>query len=233
MSFSGGSTELRDILLPSQRHLLDQIIGEIRGQIGQPGTVYGGQVVPGAAPLQEQVFGQIGALAGPATAGYERALSGLPAYEIDPAAREAPYGAIEQQALGQLRKQLPYLEERYNAMGAGRSGGLQHAMAQAAGDLSLGLGVLRGQYEYQDELARRQAAESAAMRQFGAAGPGLQTLMSAGGVQRGIAGEQMGEAYNKWLMGQPWANPWLGFMPQALGTQAFTPVTQQWGFGLT
>lgn len=237
----GGShteTESMDVLNPTQQRFLWKLAQQVMPQIGQGAEVYGGQIAPGVSALQQQGFDALSGMFGGDTGGALSAmLGGQSAYEVDPAARQRVYDAERALAMRQFQSEIaPMIEERYNAQGAGRSGGLEHALAQAGGDLSLGLGSLYSNLSYQDEQARRMGLESAAGRQgqgLGLWGSMVGQQLGAGQMQRGIAGEQLGEGYNKWLAAQPYANPWLtSFAPTILGTQTQTPVSETFGWGM-
>jgi hypothetical protein len=46
----------------------------------------------------------------------------------------------------------------------------------------------------------------------------LNQVLGMGDYQRGMEGEQNQEGYQKWLSGQDYNNPWLGFLGTALST---------------
>lgn len=223
----GGSkteSEMKGTLSPEQRQLLAAIVAQVIPEVGQAAEVYGGQIAPGVSPLQSQLFSELGGIApGQATAGLSSLLSGT----TDPTARQAAYAGARAEAEQNLRQQLPYLEERYNAAGAGRSGGLEHALAQAAGQMETGLGSLQSQLLYSEELAARD-------RQLQGLGLWGGLTSGAGGTQRAITGEQLGEGYNRWLAAQPYSNPWvMSYTPLIMGTQTSAPATRgfSWGIG--
>ena len=226
-----------DVLSPEQKWFMSTLIRQVMPEIGEGAEVYGGQVAPGVSPLQQSGFDALsGAFSGESGAALSSMLGGQSAYEVDPAAREQLYGAEKALAMRQFQSEIaPMIEERYNAAGAGRSGGMEHALAQAGGDLSLGLGSLYADLGYQDEQARRMGLENAAMRQgqgLGLWGGITGNQLAGGEMQRGVEGEQLGEGYNKWLAAQPYSNPWLtSFAPTILGTQVQTPVSETWGWG--
>lgn len=60
----------------------------------------------------------------------------------------------------------------------------------------------------------------------------MQQALGVGGQQRGIAGEQMGAEQQAWTEAQPYENPWLQYLSQALGTQAIQPYYKQGGPGM-
>lgn len=226
---SGGSQSMQSMqaLTKEQQELLKSVIGYIMPQVGQGIEGYSGQIVPGTSDLQQQGFDALsGMFSGESGNALSSLLSGQSAYEIDPAARTQVYDAEKALAMRQFQSEtMPMLEERYNAMGAGRSGGLEHAMSQAGSDLSLGLGSMYSQLGYQDEQARRMGLEAGAQRQ----GQGLSLWggmtgqqLAGGQMQRGIEGQQLGEDYNSWLSQQPYMNPYLTqWAPMAFGVQPY------------
>jgi hypothetical protein len=240
MATAGGSkseTSKQGTLTWFQKDLLEKLYNQVAPQVGQGAETYGGQIAPDASALQQQGFDALSSMfSGESGAALSQMLSGDSAFQIDPAARQQVYDSEKAMAMRQFQSEtMPMLEERYNAMGAGRSGGLQHAGAQAGADLSLGLGSLYSQLGYQDEQARRMGLESAAQRQgqgLSLWGQGVGQQLAGGQMQRNIQGEQLGEGYNQWLASQPYSNPWLtSFAPTVLGTQAFTPVTETTSWG--
>jgi hypothetical protein len=252
MSASGSKSELAASLTPGQSALLEQLTGLLGEQLGQGVEAYPGELSPEASELQQLGFQQ--AAQDPAQLGeFQSAISRLlgggdrAAFEVDPEARRKVYEAQTAQAGRQFQTQtIPQLMEFYNARGLGRSGGLERALAGAGGELALRGQELQANLEYQDEQARRGALESGANRQLQSRTAGaqgflggqaadqtrLQALLGAGGVQRDIAGQGLQADYQKWMQAQPYGNPWLQFLPQALGTAAFTPVSSAWGVGL-
>lgn len=132
---------------------------------------------------------------------------------------------------------VPQIMERFASQGATRSGALNRTLGREAGRLSMGLSAQMAPY-------MQQAAEAHAGRQAGAIpqafvlptdvlnrvlrGVGqmpmsiMQAGMGAGGIQRGIAGEELGAEQQIYQEGQPWQNPWMQFLPTALGTQPFS-----------
>ena len=225
---SGGSTNttVESMLTGEQRILLHKIIGQIMPQVGEGIEAYGGQITPGISSLMQQGLDQLGgAFSGESGGALSQMLSGESAYQVDPAAREKLYASQKAMGMRQFQSEImPMLEERY-AAGGGRSGGLEHAMGQAGGDLSLGLNTMYAGLGYQDEQARRMGLESAAGRQ--GQGLGLWGNMAGGQIAggeltRNIEGQQLGEQYNTWLAQQPYMNPYLTqWAPMAFGVQPY------------
>jgi len=150
-----------------------------------------------------------------------------------------------------FRDIVPGLKEHYvDRAGTADAGALNRSLAREGSNLSLGLGAQSFPYLFQgqqNQLGRQQTGVNQAMNlaglpgsvlgqagQIGGMGTDMMSqLLNAGGVQRGISGEQMGEAAGKWQFEQPWASPWTdvisklgGAAPQMQG------VMQQQGPGL-
>lgn len=134
-----------------------------------------------------------------------------------------------------FRDIIPALKEQYVAgAGTADTGALDRAMAREGGRLSLGLGAQAYPYLYggqQAQLGRQQQGVGQAMNlaqlpgsvlgqagQVGGMGTDLLSqALNIGGVQRGIAGEQMGEEAGKWQFQQPWASPWTDVLSRLQG----------------
>lgn len=226
MGSKESDTKRIDTLTTPQKKLLGDLSRLLRGELGTSAEVYQGDIAPEASALQQQFFEFAAQYPGMAEQ------MSQPAYTVDPAAREAVYEAERAVAMRDFQDFTRQAAEQYNARGAGRSGGLQRSFAEGAAQLSDQLNARYANLGYQDEMARRAAAESAAARglqaqQFGA------SIMSAGGdLQRMIQSQQNQEAYNKWQAGQWYGNPALQYLPMALGTQAFQTGVQSNDSGL-
>jgi len=150
-----------------------------------------------------------------------------------------------------FRDIIPALKERYVAgAGTADTGALDRAMAREGGRLSLGLGAQAFPYLYggqQAQLGRQQQGVSQAMNLAGTQGQvlgqagqvgGMGTdmlsqMMNIGGQQRGITGEQMGEAAGKWQFQQPWASPWTDVVSRLGGSAPqMDYINQQQGPGM-
>lgn len=134
-----------------------------------------------------------------------------------------------------FRDIVPGLKESYvSKAGTADTGALDRAMAREGGRLSLGLGAQAFPYLYggqQAQLGRQQQGVGQAMNlaqlpgsvlgqagQIGGMGTDmLSQMLNIGGMQRGITGEQMGEAAGKWQMQQPWASPWTNVLSTLQG----------------
>lgn len=136
---------------------------------------------------------------------------------------------------------VPQIMERFASLGATRSGALNRTLGREAGRLSMGLSAQMAPY-------MQQAAEGHAGRQLAAipqafqlptsvlnrvlSGVGqmpmsiMQAGLGAGGIERGLEGEQLTAEQQIYQEGQPWQNPWMQFLPTALGTQPFSYAQQ-------
>jgi hypothetical protein len=225
-----------DALTGSQKQVLDQLGQWISSEMGQGAETYGGQLTPNQSALQSRGFGMLegGGLGSEAEGVISQLLSGQSAYEVDPAAREAVYGAQTARSTRDWENNIiPEIMERYNAQGLGRSGGIEAALGQSGMELAMRNREFGSGLEYKDEMARRAGLESAAGRQVAGTGAymgNLQSMLGAGEMQRGIEGEQLAEGYQQWSAGQAYNNPVMGFLNQLLGTQATTTTEGGWGF---
>lgn len=229
-------------MTPGQRANLDALTGVLQGQIGRGITPYSGELVAGPSALQKEAFTAADSFGtDDAAVGRSRALAdivaGKPAYEASPEEYERIYReGVEAPAMRQWQQTvIPQILQQYGA--AGPSGAVVSGLGESGQTLATNLAAQRAQYRFQGEQDRQAALESAAQRRLA----GIETSRaeslapialkaSLGDVQRGIAQEQNEGEYARWEMAQPWANPWLGFLPNALGSQAFVPY--QTGGGL-
>jgi len=248
----GGGTEQATTQLPEQRDFLTDLLGQLQGLIPQGLTPLDFSAA-GPSGLQQQAFGGLGSIgqqgfgiAGQQLAGFDpsqaqgfldqaggalqQGLQGVGTQAITDA-----FAPSRQLAENRFQQQtIPDLLERFGATSGG-SGALQQQLAQAGGNLSLGLRA-------QEAPFIGQAALNAPGQQFQGAGlagqlsgiPGqlagqgidlsgsiLQQLLQAGGTQRGIAGEQLRAQQQTALQPQ---NLLAQFGPLGLGTPGFENI---------
>lgn len=237
---TGSSPNLKkvDLLTPGQQRLLDKTINLANRGLSGDYDVYGRQIGGGRNQLHKAFFDQVRGLFGTPQQSLmndtaARLMSGQPAYEIDPTARQDLYESqFKIPAMRQFREEtLPQVSEFYNARGLGRSGQHERALLDSGERLAEGLGGIQAGLMYADEEARRQSLENAANRSISGVqlglGIGQQNLANIGALggaaelKRGLRAERRGEAYQKWMAQQPYANPYLGFLNTGLGTQAY------------
>ncbi len=223
----------RSTLTAEQEDVLGQLMGQLQAQIGQGVAPFPGQITPEASQLQRQGFdlagqipGQIGGLQNIAMQGLQRTMQ-----PFDPATAMQTMEPARQLGLRTFERDIiPMLSEKFLAgTGARGSGSFARELSRGGQDLSLGLSAQLAPYLFAGEQAQRQRETmipGMAGQAAGIPGIGLQALMGAGGQQRGIQSEQGQEAFQKWAMSQPTANPWLDFLGKGLGTQAFENIVQ-------
>lgn len=156
-------------------------------------------------------------------------------------------------AMSQYKNELvPWLAEKYGpALGARSSGAFGRELARGGENLGLGLAAQFAPYQmsgYENQmnrmsqvpgLSQQMAMGPMNMLNQALSGAGQypfqigQGLMDAGGIQRGITGEQMAEPYEKWRMSQPWAPEFLNMLSLGLQQPANEVIAQQKpaGFG--
>jgi len=234
MSFLGGPERV-NIMTDPQIANLNKMIGQVGQNIGQGIDAYGGQITPDATANQLAAFQGAGNLFRDprvdSSGAINQLMSGDPAFQIDPAQREQFYqDALVAPAQSQFQDQMQQIDRRYGA-GFGESGSHRGAGYRAAEDFQTNLMGKRAELLYGDEMARRGAAEAGMGRMAQGAGlagmygqdqrANLGLMSQLGGEERAIAGQQQGEAYNKWQTEQDYNNPWLGFFGPTMSAQPF------------
>lgn len=237
MSLLGGPTRVQ-VQTDGQLDLTNALTNQVNRNVGTGITPYGGQITAGTSGNQQAAFDGVGGLLGPntrfdnANAALKRSMSGTPVTQIDPAAREAYYQqSVVNPARRDFNDTLRGVDARYGDRWSQDSGAHRAAVNDAAVNFGTNMGGIRGDLVYRDEMAGRESAERAADRALGGAGQafvadanvrqnlGLASML--GGEERAIEGQGRGEDFNKWMMGQDWANPWLGFAGTALSSTPY------------
>ena len=233
MGGSVTSSGSQSVLTKSQRALLNQLSKLLIGEIGQSAEQYGGQIVPGETDLQSSIFQSLSGSFTGANQDRDAAIQDfIKTGGVDPALRQEVYATQRGLAKNEFDDFARQVEERYNAQGAGRSGGLQRSLSRGAARFSTELASLQAGLEYQDDVRRNQGIFQGIQGLSQARLGDAELAQQAGGLQRSIQGQQLAEGYNKWQAAQPYSNPWLQYLPQVFGTQASTPVTTRKGGGL-
>jgi len=220
----------------NQDRTFQNIAGLVAGQIGRGIDPYLGPLVPGASPMQERAF-SLGSMFGQGADGMARRsaltdlASGRPAFSASPGEYERVYTeGIEAPTMRMWESRIiPTILQQYGA--AGPSGAVIDALGESGGDLASQLAGQRAEYRFLGQQRMEEALESAAGRRLGATQQmladelsGIDVASMLGETQRGIQSEQLASEYQRWEMSQPWANPWLGFIPSILSAQPFTPT---------
>lgn len=195
-----------------------------KGQIGQPGPQYSGDLAPGASPLQQMSFDAAAQFAGP-NAGRDAAmqalLSGQTGYVPDTGGAGETY--YENNVVKPLYRDytmgLDAIDARLATMGLADSGVRARALGQANQQYLDQVERGRSEFAYKDRQAMLASRESALDRLGGAIGQSLGidlskigTLADAGASQRQIQGQQMSDVYRRFLEAQPIYNPALGII---------------------
>jgi hypothetical protein len=125
---------------------------------------------------------------------------------------------------------VPQLETFYGGTGLARSGDFARAISRAAE--GVGVEQARGlaglvESDIQRAFASQEAARDRSLQGIPLAAEEekapIRFALNAGQLRRGIASEFGQEALFKELQRSPYANPALGLLPIALGTQAKIP----------
>ena len=217
-SIFGGSTEAETnqatLLTPEQQQLLSQLATQQQGLIGARGEQFGGNIVPQAGQLSQQLQQQAGGLLGQSS----QALQGFGQPLTAQGLQQGSQPFLDS-LVGQFQQQVvPQIAGQFGALGAARSSSLGEAIGSQAS-------ALPGQAQ-QQFLNQRNIGIQQGFQGFGAGGQ--------------VAGQQdflnqlfsQGQFQN-FLLGRQGANIQSQGLGQALGTRGFenivTPGTQTQG----
>jgi len=225
-------TKKTEVLTPGQMELLDELTNLLKGQLGQGVEPYPGQLVPGASEIQQQLFEMLmpsgGAVGGLTKQGADY-ISQLMQQQFNPEEAQDYWQRAYVKPAQRTWEEtvVPEVMERYAGQNALDSGAARRALAKSWGDV---------QSQLNAELAKILWGEkqSLTQRQDTASQLGLNLLpqvIGMGEEQRGITQEMLQEPYQKWQMSQPWANPWLQYLPTTLGTNPYQVNTYTTGGG--
>lgn len=214
-SGSGGQVTQTSGFTPDQLALLKQIGDQVSGQIGQGAEAYPGQEAAGPSDIQNSLFSLMGSA--PDLAGWANGqLTSNKTYDPT-AARDYWNQSFVQPAEQNFNENtLPALMEQFAGQGALSSGGFNRAVTKAAGDMNTQLGGQLGNILYQDKNTFNNDQYRNKTLGLSTLDNVLNQMRSAGGTQQGIAQNQLNEGYNKWNQSQPYNNPWLGYLGQAM-----------------
>jgi hypothetical protein len=226
----GGYTGNAPRMTTGQESLLNQLTGMISGQVGKGVEAYPGQVVPGATGTQQNTFDLAQLITGGQYQPVQDSQGALSQMfqPFDPTSAQQYWqqGVVDPAMQLWERDILPAVQERFISNNAGSSGAANRAIARSGEELTTNLSGQLANLLYsgqQSHLGRQVDASNTLMNQLtGITGIGT----TAGGAERDIMSQLLGEDYQKWLATQPYNNPWLNMVPQALGAQAFEPIVQ-------
>jgi len=225
-------TKKTEVLTPGQMELLDELTNLLKGQLGQGVEPYPGQLVPGASEIQQQLFKMLmpsgGAVGGLTKQGADY-VSQLMQQQFNPdeVTQFWQHAYVKPAERAWEEAVVPKVMEYYAGQNALDSGAARRALAKSGTDLQTQLNA---------ELAKLLWGEKTNLqsRQDLASQLGLNLLpqvIGMGEEQRGITQQLMQEPYQKWQMSQAWANPWLSYLPVALGTNPYQVNTYTTGGG--
>lgn len=202
----GQSVQQIEKLTPEQQRLVSLLAGRAAPAIERVpmrATVPGMEFQPGGpSQLQQQAFGQMGALPGQ--------------MEFDPSQIEsamAPVGEFARQGFQQ--ETIPSIMGALGTEGMARSSGAAGILGREGRNLELGLAAQFAPMQY----AGLQASLGRQMQI-----PGMTAQM--GQVERGIGEEQRQFGLQRFMAGAPEASPRLGFIGPAF-TSAYDTAVQQ------
>ena len=226
MSIFGGTT-LKNTLTKDQKGLIRTMADTLQSEWGQPADVYGGPTVAGRTGLMN--LGLDMASGGNSMQPYinqasQQALSGAE----DPAAVMARYQSALGPAQLEFQRAQNEIGNRYGSA-YGTSGPMAEMMGRSAAEYGMGLNSLLGELTYNDRNAAldRQAGAIAPAAAAQTAGmQNIQDIYGMGEADRAVTGQEYASDYAKWLSGQWYNNPALGFISPVLGTQAKSGVQE-------
>jgi len=223
----GGVTAYPGQMVPGQSPLQQQGFDVAQGltPIAGGGQQYFGDMLGGADPSAP------GRAMGMAETGIQNMMQPFDPSTIMQGLQ--PGRELAMDTFGDISKVLK--ERSVAGAGTADTGGLDRAMSREAGRLSLGLGAQAMPYlaqGQQNQLGRQSQAIGQSQTQAGlpgqvlgqagqVGGQGMNMLsqiLNMGGMQRGIAGEQMQEPYQKWQTEQPYNNPWINVLGSLQGS---------------
>lgn len=212
---SGGS-----IMNPATAKLTRRLSNKLVNEFGEGAEVYGGQITPGSnANIEAALGGASGLLyQDPAIqAGLSQLLAGPGDQQ---AVMDYYQSSVLDPATLAFQDQLQQIGDTYGNTW-GTSGAFPRMVSDATARFGTGIGSVLGELVYNDRNAALdrigQGVSGSIANQQNQAGM-LGQVLGMGDYQRGMVGEQNQEDYNKWLSGQDYNNPWLGFLGTALST---------------
>ena len=189
---------------------------------------YSGATAAPATGTQQQIFQLVQQLLsgqGPMQGQGEDVLKGLMAPYSDTQAKDYWNQAVKAPMLESWNEDIkPQVMEQFAAYDAAGSGPAAKALTESGKNLETSMGTILGDVlqKYQNNYLNRQ--QSAAGTALSYPETLVSSALPAGAQEYGIDQALLQDPYQKWLMSQPWANPWLSQLNLALGTKAFENV---------
>lgn len=238
--FGGGQktpkVEQASTLTPMQESVLKNMGRLVNPGLKEGATPYSGTRVPGQNQLLSNYFSSAGSV--PTESLYSNAgnalntaMSGQPLYGSDMnAAKDYWKSAYYDPAMDNFMKEmLPKLRESY-AGGTFDSGGRLRAEQNALADVATGLNSNLASIMYGEHQAGQNEKDLAANRALGATSVAQQfgqVPFQAGAAQYEYDKGPLEEDYQKWLMQQDWANPYITTALGMTGVNAVSPYLSQ------
>jgi hypothetical protein len=206
------------------------------GQLGRGVEPYGGPLHAEASPLQQAAFSAIPAMGTSPSAVLRQGradvlASGVPSFEASPEEYERFYQeSIRAPAIREWQEEtIPYIQHAFGSeTQPGGSGEWLDRLAEAGVDLRTNLAAqeaqvrLRGLERYQDasEAAADRSIQAIPLSAMEETRP-IRYALAGGDIQRGIRQDEITGEFYRWMMAQPWANPWFSMLGGGGGGGAF------------
>lgn len=229
----GGGGGSSSVLSAEQNTLLNSLTEVLNQQVGQ-GVDFPLEdpFVAGPSPLQTTAFSGAQDLGNEFDPFFQQSLPDIAAgnapLSIDQTVEKYLSGFkenVEDPSLQFFGKTIEQLAQRYGEFGSG--GGLYRASSEAGADLSANLALQRGGLlteGLRTGIGLEESSRDRALQAFAAIGEGerrdVETQLQAGGEQRGIQSQVLGEDLARSFFEAPYSNPWLTqFLGPVLSTQ--------------
>jgi hypothetical protein len=193
---------------------------KLESELGQGAEVYQGAITPGSNQNIQSALEGAGSLMyqdPQIQAGLSQLLAGPGDGQ---AVRDYYQSSVIDPATLAFQDQLAQIGDTYGNTW-GTSGAFPRMAADATARFGTGIGSVLGELVYNDRNASLDrigmGVSGSIANQQNQAGM-LNQVLGMGDYQRGMEGEQNQEGYQKWLSGQDYNNPWLGFLGTALST---------------
>lgn len=199
----------------------------ILSQLGRGIDPYKGKMVADLTDLEQWGLDMIPGIAYGETgqlrdAALRELLSGKLPFDVGPDEYERAYReGVEAPAMQDWQQTI--IPSIMSAYGLDRGEGFSQ-LSESAKDLTLGLAGQRAQYRLRGAERAQDLKMAARNQSLSAVGPSIASdtvpiewAMKGGGVERSVEQAKLNAKFMKWAMAQPWANPWLSYIPQILG----------------
>ena len=161
--FGGSKTKRRSNLTKSQRRLLDDLVDRIETGLDEGIDPYTGQITPDATENQQRAWQfaelmEMGARKGDQyhADAARRLMSGEPAFDIDPEAREQQFEGEKAEAMRTFQEEIvPMISRGYAGKGLARSGAMTGSLGRAGAQLGDALNRRYNELTRADEAAMR------------------------------------------------------------------------------